>query len=815
MPSPLNCRLSSLLARGLGAVAAMALSSAAYAASPVLEQVLPRGAQRGTEVEVTLRGGRLADAQEVFVYQPGITVTDVKANSPGAVTCKFKIAPDARYGEYQLRVRTATGISELRNFWVGVYPTVAETAEVGIAAKPKDPKNPVPPEKLPSTFAKPQKLEKLNVTVAGVLENEQADFYSVDCKKGQRLNVEMEAMRLGQILDTNVTIFDQNRFEVAANDDNAFSRQDAFVTCTIPADGTYTIQVRESSYAGGPNGHYRMHVGTFPRPKAVYPAGGKAGEDVKVRFIGDAAGPFEQTVKVPQTPGEVFGLQAEQDGLLAPTPNPFRVSPFDNVLEGTAPNHDWASAVRHAGDVPVAFNGVVEKPGEADFFKFKAKKGQVLDLNVYARRLRTPLDPVLILYNEKGVQLAANDDNGGPDSYIRFNVANDGEFGFSVRDHLGHGGPEYVYRVEITEVKPALALTIPNMGVNFTQDRQWIVIPQGGRFGTTIRATRSEFAGELKLIAGELPPGVTMKAEPLANGIDLFAVVFEAVKDAPVGGKLVELTAKPIDEKAAPAVAGQFKQPVELAQSGNNAPYFVSTATKLAVAVAEPAPYTLEVVQPKVPMVQSGTMDLKVKVTRKEGFKGPIAVRSVWEPPGSGAGQVTLNPDQTEGVLTLNAQANARIGNWKTAVLGSSDAGGETWVASDLFGLETAAPYLTAAITRATVLQGEKTTVTVKLDQKVPFDGKAKIQLLGLPTEATTADKEITKDDKEVVFEVQTTLKTPAATHNGMVCRVTVVKDGEPIVHNLGAGGILRVDAIKKPGSPDPKGKPKPVAVAR
>jgi hypothetical protein len=812
MPSRTNFRTSAIT-RCLGAVAALAVSSAAHAASPSLDQVLPRGAQRGTEVEMTLRGGKLADAQEVFIYQPGITVTDFKAESGGIVKCKFKIAPDAKFGEYQLRLRTATGISELRNFYVGVYPTVAETAVVG--AKPSgDPKKPTPPENLPSTFAKPQKLEKLNVTVAGVLENEQADFYAVECKKGQRLNVEMEGTRLGQILDTNVTIFDQNRFEVAGNDDNALSRQDAFVTCTIPADGTYIIQVRESSYAGGPNGHYRMHVGTFPRPRAVYPAGGKAGDEVKVRFIGDAAGPFEQTVKVPATPGEVYPLLAEQDGLLAPTPNPFRVSLFDNVLEGTGPNDDLASATAYAGDLPVAFNGIIDKPGDIDFFKFKAKKGQALEINVYGRRLRTPLDPVLTLHNEKGGQIAANDDSGGPDSYLRFNVPADGEYALSVRDHLKHGGPEFVYRIEITEVKPALTLTIPNMGVNFTQDRQWVVVPKGGRFGTTIRATRSEFGGDLKLIANDLPPGVTMKAEPLLQGVDLFAVVFEAAKDAPVGGKLVELTAKPTDDKV--AVAGRFQQKVELAQSGNNAPYFVSTATKLAVAVAEEAPYTLEVVAPKVPMVQSGLTELKLKVTRKGDFKGAVAVRSVWEPPGTGAGQVTIKPEETEGTLTLNAQANARLGKWRTAFLGSSDAGGAVWVASDLFDLEVAAPYVTAAIQRTTVLQGEKTQVTVKLDQKAPFDGKAKIQLLGLPTEATTTDKDITKDDKEVVFDVQTTLKTPAATHNGLVCRVTVTKDGEPIVHNLGAGGILRVDALKKPGSPEPaKGKPKPVAAAK
>lgn len=807
----MTSRLTTLVG-GLGAAAALAVASAAHAASPALDMVLPRGAQRGAEVEVTLRGNRLADAQEVLVYQPGITVTDVKPEGANAVKCRFKVAPDAKFGEYQLRLRTATGISELRNFWVGVYPVVPETAVVGVRPS-NDPKKPTPPGQLPSSFAKPQKVETFNVTIAGVLENEQVDYYAVDCKKGQRLNVEVEAMRLGQILDTHVTIVDPNtRFEVATNDDNAFSKQDAFLTWVAPADGTYVIQVRESSYLGGPNGHYRMHVGTFPRPKAVFPAGGKAGEQTKVRFIGDAAGPFEQTISVPaDAAGDVHPLLAEQDGALAPSPNPFRVSPFANVVE-TESNDEHAKATRYDGDLPIALNGIVEKAGDADHFRFGAKKGQNLDINCYARRLRTPLDPVVTLFDDKGKQVAQNDDNAGPDSYLRFVAPADGEYVLSVGDHLKNGGPEYVYRVEITDVKPALALTIPNMGVNFTQDRQWVVIPKGGRFGTTIRATRSEFASDLTLVAKDLPPGVRMHAEPLVQGVDLFAVIFEADRDAPVGGKLVELTAKPADEKI--AVAGRFRQPVELAPNGNQAAYYVTHADRVAVAVAEEAPYALEVRQPKAPLVQSGLVELKVKVTRRGDWKGAVNVRSLWESPGVGAGQITIKPEETEGVLPVNAQADARAGKWKTAMLASGDQNGAVWVASNPLELEVAAPYLTAAVQRSTVLQGEKTQVTVKLDQKTAFDGKAKVQLLGLPNEATTQEKEITKEDKEIVFDVQTTAKTPAATHNGLLCRVTVLKDGEPILHNLGAGGILRVDAPKKQGTPaDPKKGGKPVAV--
>ena len=51
--------------------------------------------------------------------------------------------------------------------------------------------------------------------------------------------------------------------------------QDAACSVVVPADGKYVIQVRDSAYGGNGACAYRLHVGTFPRPLAVVPAGGK------------------------------------------------------------------------------------------------------------------------------------------------------------------------------------------------------------------------------------------------------------------------------------------------------------------------------------------------------------------------------------------------------------------------------------------------------------------------------------------------------------------------------------------------------------
>ena len=49
-----------------------------------------------------------------------------------------------------------------------------------------------------------------------------------------------------------------------------------------------------------------LHVGTFPRPLAVYPAGGKLGDEVDVKFLGDPAGEFVQKFKLPTENSKEF-----------------------------------------------------------------------------------------------------------------------------------------------------------------------------------------------------------------------------------------------------------------------------------------------------------------------------------------------------------------------------------------------------------------------------------------------------------------------------------------------------------------------------
>ena len=452
-------------------------------------------------------------------------------------------------------------------------------------------------------------------------------------------------MRLGVTLfDPYVSDHGPKRFDLSSSDDSALLLQDPVASVVAPADGTYVIQLRETSYGGSGNCTYRLHVGTFPRPRVAFPAGGKAGEEVSVTYVGDVAGPITQAFKVPADAASPLALFAEQNGQFSPSAVHFRVSPFANVME-VEPNNEPSKATKASGDLPLAFNGVIDKDKDADFFRFTAKKGQVFDVNVYARRLRSPLDPVLVIHKGDGAGITSNDDSGGPDAYLRFTVPEDGEYVFQVYDHLLRGSPESVYRVEVTPVQPALTLSLPNIGSIPTQDRQTIVVPKGNRYATLVRATRADFGGEVVVEAPDLPKGVTTQAEPVQPNLDVVPVVFEAAPDAPIAGKLVDLTGKPADEKIKPRT--KFQQGVELVLGNNNVRMYATHVDKVAVAVAEEAPFKLSIVQPKVPLVQLGQMQLKVVAERKPGFTGGIHIQMLFDPPGVGSGQADIPGTRT------------------------------------------------------------------------------------------------------------------------------------------------------------------------
>ena len=769
----------------VGAFLAIALGSVAEAASPRLTGVRPLGGQRGTELEVHFTGERLGDALEILFYQPGISASQVEKVDANHAKALVKIDPTAALGLVDLRVRTATGVSELRTFSVGA---LKETVEV----EPND------------EFLKPQKIEFGSV-VNGVARSEDVDYYAFEAKKGDRITAEVEGTRLGiALFDPYVAIMDSKRFELASSDDAALIWQDGFASVVAPADGTYLVQVRESAYAGTDACLYRLHVGNFPRPTATVPAGGKFGETLDVKLIGDVLGDKTVKVTLPAEQKREFGIVATDDKGTAPYSNAFRLSPFGNVIEAE-PNNDHNTATRFEGSI--ALNGVIDKPEDVDHFIFAAKKGQNFNIRVYARKLRSPLDSVLYIAKKGNGALAGDDDaQGSPDSMLKFTAPEDAEYIISITDHLKKGGPDYFYRIEVTSAVPLIALSAAEESLQRGIGPTSVAVPRGNRQAVLINARRVEAGGAIKVSLEGLPNGMTATADEMAANQPTLPVLVEAKLDAPLSGALARVEAKPSDPKL--NVPDEFRQQSELVLGQNNIQYWGRSVDRLAVAVTEESPFSIEVVEPKVPLVRGGSMGLRVVARRKPGFTAPIAIALPWNPPGvSSSGGVAIPEKADEAVIPMNADGGAPIQTWKIVVNATAGTStGPVMVSSQLAKLAVAAPFLALAYSPASVEQGQETDLVVAVNKAVDFPGEALVTLIGLPNKVTTETKKITKDTKEVVFRVKTDKVSPAGNHQNLFCQVIVTQENEPIVHNLGSGTI-RIDVPLPP-------KPKPVAPA-
>ena len=752
----------------------LALVTPLAAFSPVLNLITPRGGQRGAEIEVHFHGERLQDISEALFYEPGITLSNISIKDGKHAVAKLTVAADAALGEHSLRLRSPGGVSELRSFWIGQFPSIAE----------------VEPN---ASFDQPQRIE-LNRTVEGVAENEDDDYYVCNLKKGQRLSVEIEAMRLGRILfDAYVAILDPKKFELATCDDTPLLRNDAYASIIAPEDGDYRILVHEAAYEGNEQCQYRIHVGTFPRPSAVIPTGGKPGETIEFTFIGDPAGPIKQSITLPSIPRTSFPIFPLQDGLSAPSPHWITVSTLESMMESGS--HQTLQSATPAPQIPFAIHGVIESSDNADWYKFSSKKDQKLVLRVLARSLRSPLDSILSVHQADGKQVAENDDQGSPDSIISWTCPADGDFFIKLHDQLGRGGADFTYRVEVIQKSPSLAANLPTIERVNTQKWKTFPVPRGNRYAAIVNIVRENIACDALFEAASLPPGITLHSPPISRGMTTFPIVFDAAPDASVGGGLYPFSLKSTGE--APPLTGQLIDTINHVDINNEGPYHSASFDRIATAVTTEAPFRIDIDAPPAPIVKNGSLGLKVRIVRNQGYAEKITVRFLWNPPGvSGPASVEIPGDQSEISYELNANNDATPGEWQVCVLAEADTPqGPVLVSSSLVPMKIAEPYISMTLDLAATEQGKDTAMLAKVEILHPFEGQATVELLGLPHGATAPTKTITKDQTELTFPITVAADTTVGKHNGVFCRVTVPENGATVLHQTAMGGTLRIDA--------------------
>lgn len=645
---------------GLAVAALWPGRAAAQTAPPTLQKLNPTGAQRGTQVTVTLHGTNIGAATRLIFSEPGFTarITAVKevpvekmvvpkgvvrTDAPiddkarkYELTAVIAIAAHVPHGVHGFRLHTPLGISNQLRFAVSA---VAEARE----QEPNDPAAPQP-VRLPAAL------------VGSLGKAGDTDAYRFEARAGEDLVFQVVARPLGARLDSIIRLLDASGAVIAENNDVDSSR-DSVLAWRARDAGTYTIAIEDLEHGGGADGFgYRIYAGALPYIAGVFPVGAREGTDADVSITGVNLGAASVRVAAkPPYPGRRTAPVTVASAA-GPTLNrkSIALGAYADVAE-REPNGEAASA--QPLTIPSTVNGRIwtsgaapaapAKPdhGDQDLFQFTAAKGQKLVFEVTAQQIGSPLDSVVEVLDSAGrpvpralvrclarTEITLND----PDSTRRsMRVAAWNEL--AINDYLLVGD-------ELLQVE-ALP-THPDDDIDLRDYR-------GMRTAMLDTSPTNHSVGDAVYKVSLHPPGARL--EP--NGMPVFRIDY--VNDdggTRFGGKDSRLHFE------APADGTYFLRLRDV--RGLDGERFAYRLT-----AREPAPdYAIAFDPRSFNIPRGGRVSVTVTAERRDGFDGPIDVELTRLPPGltSTPARIPAGADTT--VLMVTAAADASLDAHRTQI---------------------------------------------------------------------------------------------------------------------------------------------------
>ena len=534
--------------------------------------VFPQGAQSGQSVDVTVANGTDLDELDRMIFShPGITAK-FKSGSTFTVT----VAANVPVGTYEARVHGLYGTSNPRCFVVGALPEVQEN----------DANN---------TQDTAQVVEVGTVINGRSNRGADVDFYKVTGKKGQRLLIECQALRIDSKFQAELRLYSQSGRRVGRSIAR-FRTQDPILDVTIPEDGDYFIRATDFVYGGSNDYGYRLKIHTGPHVDFVIPPAGVAGSKGRYTVVGrnlPGARPagigadgrqlekLDVEITLPNKPTELapgttaFSFESALDGSSyvfkgangAANPITIAFAPQTLKLE-VEPNNVAAEAQKIV--VPAEIAGQLQQRADVDTFEFDAKAGQAFWIDVFGHQLGHLTDPYLtveqITKKDDGTEtvkrLTAQDDTTANaianlfdtltnDPSYRLAIPADGLYRVTVRDRYweSRGSPNLQYHLAIRPEQHDFRLVVvPAAPVQnaTTAIQTWAPgLRRGESLHVKVAAIRKHgFKGVIDVSAEDLPAGLTCKSVSIDGSQSSTDLVFTASEDAKPGDHSIRLVGK-------------------------------------------------------------------------------------------------------------------------------------------------------------------------------------------------------------------------------------------------------------------------------
>lgn len=420
---------------------------------PGVAYIFPAGGQRGTTVSPRVGGfyfhgkaqfhctsntlqaaPQLKEMQTLFFDGPLILkpASQQREDYPKDYAAQITIPADAPLGSQFWWCSTSQGVTPRFKFVVGELPEVIETEVEG----PQDPT----PVSLPVTIN------------ARIFPREDMDVWTFSAQKGQPITCELESRSLGYPLQAALEIQGPGGTRVPKVSRSASLNLDPSLSFVAPETGVYSVKVNDVAFGGGQQYVYRLSLFSGRKVEAVYPLGGRTGAPnmVDLHTLGSQK-PVRAEVKSPAQPGFLIqrtAIASEAAGKTLSSPFPFHGSELPEWVRSA----DGSVAGLTEGRValPAMLNGFISQPGEVHEWKVSLEANTSLQLEVLASALGSRLDSVLTLIDDKGKELAKNDDafEGAPDAALAFTVPKTAEYIIRIQDRFSkRAGPDFAYRM--------------------------------------------------------------------------------------------------------------------------------------------------------------------------------------------------------------------------------------------------------------------------------------------------------------------------------------------------------------------------------
>jgi len=375
---------------------------------PTINSVSPLGVARGATVEMNVEGLNLARASGVYFSEPGIKarilrikelpdLSDVRLGSNGTpstvdlgplpprnqVTLEVTIDPKSPIGPVGLRLLTPLGTSPEARF--EVEPYYGESGD-------REPNN--TPEEALEIFLP-------TILVGTISKPGDVDYYKLNVKDGEQLVFEDAARELGSSLQAVIGIYDSNQ-NLVKEFGNYGGREQITFAYKFSKGGAYYVRVADYQSSGSGGHFYRTKVGRLPLALAAFPLGVEKGKTAQIHLNGYNLGKETVEVKGEPSPEDMRSVIFRPQTPTGPAFNRVKLA-LGDWPEMLASGSNTSLAQAQPVTVPATVNGRLE--AAENYYRFHARKGEQVVLEVDANRLGSLLDSTLEIVDSKGASV--------------------------------------------------------------------------------------------------------------------------------------------------------------------------------------------------------------------------------------------------------------------------------------------------------------------------------------------------------------------------------------------------------------------------